>query len=1029
MSSDFHSSSELELRLRRTCAELDRRLRSGETGVAQQLLANDAEISADEDLAIELVYTEFVTLEELGAAPSPHEILDRYPQWKDRLERLLKVHDAFRDNEIDLTRSSDTVAGIDSTRDGISSRSNGPAGPARRQVGQYEILEEIDRGGMGIVYKARQRGLNRIVAIKLIRSDDASDSERARFRAEAESAAKLQHPNIVQIHEVGEEDGCEFLSMEYIEGGSLEKRLARERLSIGDSARLMATLAKAIHYAHEQGIVHRDLKPGNILLSGDVPKIADFGLAKRMLVGSDAQTQTGAVLGTPCYMSPEQAEGKTRDIAPPTDVYALGAILYELLVGRPPFQGDTPLETMDLIRSREPERPAAITPKLPRDLETICLKCLRKEPMRRYVSAQALADDLHRFLDHEPIRARRVSLVERGWRWSCRRPAISGLVAMLLLVSMVAGAIVVEQQRHVGELAKSAEATKRNAAKVQQRAEAATQEAGANLREAKQAIERLSLLGANLHDQPGMGKTAQRTVEEALAQYRVMLEKYGNDHSVRWEAARGFERAGFIQLELGQFKSAEQTLKQGVQLSRTLQQNPQIDYERAGILILLAHTQRSLQNWKESEASYHAAIELLEDLVAKFPTENVYATRLANTRVNLCVVLMQDDRHDIAQQAYCRAIQLHRGAIERSAGFETSSTSTDEDVNADEAPREEILAAQTLRRRVVQHGDGLLVRLVQGRYLSELALTIDDLGLLLQERGDSELAQVAIREALELRQLGIRHARGEDWRRFFLARSHRHVGQVEYSRRNYQAAATEFEDALLVLKKLAADFPNRVNYQSRLGIAHTDIGRVRRDMKQFEVAQQNHHSAVAIHERLVKNDPSLETLKDDLANSLYHMGRTLVASGHPAEAIERLERTLELDPDSARAANELAWLLVMAPDHQIRDPQRALPLAERAVELGPQSGNYWNSLGVAHYRCGNDDDAIAALMQSVELRGGGDALDWHFLAMAHARKGDRDLAVEWFERARQWCLTQNPLSDELRRTQAEAGRVIESLGR
>ena len=749
MSSDFHSSSELELRLRRTCAELDRRLRSGETGVAQQLLANDAEISADEDLAIELVYTEFVTLEELGAAPSPHEILDRYPQWKDRLERLLKVHDAFRDNEIDLTRSSDTVAGIDSTRDGISSRSNGPAGPARRQVGQYEILEEIDRGGMGIVYKARQRGLNRIVAIKLIRSDDASDSERARFRAEAESAAKLQHPNIVQIHEVGEEDGCEFLSMEYIEGGSLEKRLARERLSIGDSARLMATLAKAIHYAHEQGIVHRDLKPGNILLSGDVPKIADFGLAKRMLVGSDAQTQTGAVLGTPCYMSPEQAEGKTRDIAPPTDVYALGAILYELLVGRPPFQGDTPLETMDLIRSREPERPAAITPKLPRDLETICLKCLRKEPMRRYVSAQALADDLHRFLDHEPIRARRVSLVERGWRWSCRRPAISGLVAML----------------------------------------------------------------------------------------------------------------------------------------------------------------------------------------------------------------------------------------------------------------------------------------VQGRYLSELALTIDDLGLLLQERGDSELAQVAIREALELRQLGIRHARGEDWRRFFLARSHRHVGQVVYSRRNYQAAATEFEDALLVLKKLAADFPNRVNYQSRLGIAHTDIGRVRRDMKQFEVAQQNHHSAVAIHERLVKNDPSLETLKDDLANSLYHMGRTLVASGHPAEAIERLERTLELDPDSARAANELAWLLVMAPDHQIRDPQRALPLAERAVELGPQSGNYWNSLGVAHYRCGNDDDAIAALMQSVELRGGGDALDWHFLAMAHARKGDRDLAVEWFERARQWCLTQNPLSDELRRTQAEAGRVIESLGR
>jgi len=1030
MSSDSHSPGELELRLRQACAELDQRLRGGEREVAQQLLASDPDIAANEDLAIELIYTEFATLEELGADPSPHETLDRFPQWRSRLERLLKVHDVFRgDDEIDLKRSSDTVTGLDSTHDGTSSRKGRADAPTRRRVGQYEILEEVDRGGTGIVYRARQEGLNRIVAVKSIRSADASESERARFRGEAESAAKLQHPNIIQIYDVGEQDGCGFLSMEYIEGGSLEKRLERESLSIREAAQLIATLAEAIHFAHERGIVHRDLKPGNILLADNVPKIGDFGLAKRMIAGSGVQTQTGAVLGTPCYMSPEQAEGKTRDVGPATDVFALGAILYELLVGRPPFLDDTPLKTMDLIRNREPERPSAIVSKLPRDLETICLKCLSKKPAHRYTSAQELADDLNRFLDHEPIHARRVSPFERAWRWTCRRPAISGLAATLLIVTIAGGFIVAWQQRHVGELSKSAEVTKREVAEIQQQAEAATAKAGANLREAKQAIERLSSLGMTLHDQPGMGETARGAVEQALEQYRVLLEQYGDDEGVRREAARGFERAGFIQLELGQLTSAEQTLKQGVELYDTLLRTTNIDFERVSIRTTLAHTERKLQKWEESEVSYQAAVTLLEKLVAAHPTDNRYVLGLANTLVNLSLVLKHDGRLEMAQQAYCRAIRLQTTVIERSAGFEASETPDDSIETVDETARREILFVQALRRRVVGRGQRTLVALIRGHHLSELAISVDDLGGLLLERGQTDMAEIAIREALELRQLCANHARGEDWRQFFLARSHTNIGDLEYFRGNFEKATNAYEDAVLVLDNLATAFPNRVPYQSELGLAYTKLGSALRRRKQFNDALLNHRKAITIHGRLVANDSTLQALKNDFAHSVYQMGLTFQASDRLNEALKNFQRSLELNPDSPRAANHVAWTLLMAPDHSVRDSSQALSLAQHAVELVPQSGSYCNTLGVAHYRNGDDEKAIVTLMRSIELRAGGDGFDWFFLAMAHAHQGDEDLAKEWFERAQTWCLTQDPISDELQSIQAEASRAIEELDR
>jgi WD40 repeat protein/serine/threonine protein kinase len=342
-----------------------------------------------------------------------------------------------------------------------------PVGEAPR-IANYEILGELSRGGMGVVYRARQVGLNRLVALKMILAGPhAGPRELARFRDEAEAVARLRHPNIIQIYDIGESEGHPFIAMEYVAEGSLAQKLRGAPQPLRPAAKLVEVLARAIHYAHEHGIIHRDLKPANVLLQSELtqrrqgakeslgglaplrelcPKISDFGLAKR-LDGPSGRTQSGELLGTPSYMAPEQAAGRADQIGPATDVYALGAILYELLTGRPPFQGASGLDTVVRVLHEEPARPRSLRPGLSRDLETICLKCLSKEPERRYASAEALAEDLHRFLDGRPILARPVGPVEYAWQWARRRPHAAALLAGMVMVAGVGFAGVTWQWR------------------------------------------------------------------------------------------------------------------------------------------------------------------------------------------------------------------------------------------------------------------------------------------------------------------------------------------------------------------------------------------------------------------------------------------------------------------------------------------------------------------------------------------------------------------------------------------------------
>jgi non-specific serine/threonine protein kinase/serine/threonine-protein kinase len=360
----------------------------------------------------------------------------------------------------------------DADTPGPAAPTAGPGTAGRPTVPGYEILRELGRGGMGVVYQARQVSLNRSVALKVILAGPhAGGEQKARFRIEAEAVARLQHPNIVQIHEVGEHDGHAYLALEFVDGDNLARRQAGTPLPPAPAARLVETLALAVDYAHRHGVVHRDLKPANVLLTADgTPKVTDFGLAKRLDVDV-GRTRSGDVLGTPSYMAPEQASGEGKLIGSAADVYALGAILYECLTGRPPFRGATVLATLWQVGTQEPVPPGRLQPGLPCDLETICLKCLHKEPARRYPSAAALAEDLRRFQAREPIVARPVGPLERGWKWARRRPGPAAAVALavLLVVGLAISSLLISQRERAAREARQDEASARSQAEKEKK--------------------------------------------------------------------------------------------------------------------------------------------------------------------------------------------------------------------------------------------------------------------------------------------------------------------------------------------------------------------------------------------------------------------------------------------------------------------------------------------------------------------------------------------------------------------------------
>jgi eukaryotic-like serine/threonine-protein kinase len=384
---------------------------------------------------LDALIAEYEQAAEQGQPMNQDDFLRQHPEFAAELREYFADAAVFAKLIPPLTPSLEETQ----PHEGVTRASRRP-GTKVPYLGDYEILEELGSGGMGIVYKARQQKLKKIVALKMIKVGQlASEEEVRRFQAEARAAAKLDHPGIVAVHEVGVDRGQHYYTMDYVAGGSLSSLYREQPVAPHRAAELVKKLAEAMHYAHSQGVVHRDLKPANVLLTtSGAPRITDFGLAKSLSPGDDSigftMTEPGQVLGTVGYMSPEQAAGKTSLVNTPTDIYSLGAILYALLTSRAPFVGDSPSVTILQVINKEPVSLRALNSSVPRDLETICLKCLEKEQDKRYRTAQLLADDLARFLDGRPVLARPLSSAARTVRWCRRNPSLAALGSMLILV-------------------------------------------------------------------------------------------------------------------------------------------------------------------------------------------------------------------------------------------------------------------------------------------------------------------------------------------------------------------------------------------------------------------------------------------------------------------------------------------------------------------------------------------------------------------------------------------------------------------
>ena len=537
------------------------------------------------------------------------------------------------------------------------------------QVAGYNTLEVLGAGGMGIVYKAHQERLDRFVALKMIRAGGgARPEDLARFETEAKAVAAIEHNNIIKIFDIGEQDGLPYFSLEYLPGGSLSQRIGGKPQPFDQAAHIVETLARAIHVAHEHKVIHRDLKPANVLFAADgTLKITDFGLVKR-LESDSKQTRSGSILGTPSYMAPEQARGESQTVGPAADQYALGAILYDLLTGRPPFQGTSVLDTLEMVRSKEPVAPSQLQPKTPRDLETICLKCLEKDVARRYPDVLALAEDLRRYSAGETILARPVSAAERLWRW-CKRNRrvayLSAAVALLLVVVTLVSVISAVRLKSANTVAEE----KRAQAVA---AVGAANEGNRNAVDA--AVELIVLFTRTLRDVPAIQNVREQTLDttigrlsavaQAMIAQRGYVEWGPRDEENNWRSlARAYQAQAAVSLSRNKFADAMEQFRQVEEIiARLAAADPDDLAKQVNLLKIqrqLGYVSVDRLGDTEGAQKYlRKAVEISRACHAKKPDDDGYKGELANSLGNLAGSEMALGHLEKARELYHEEIAV-----------------------------------------------------------------------------------------------------------------------------------------------------------------------------------------------------------------------------------------------------------------------------------------------------------------------------------------------------------------------------------
>jgi tetratricopeptide (TPR) repeat protein len=875
----------------------------------------------------------------------------------------------------------------------------------------YQILQELGRGGMGVVYKARQRALGRVVALKMILAGPyAGIRQLVRFRAEAQAVARLQHPNIVQVYEVGELGDRPFFSMEYVGGGTLEKHLAGNPLPPAAAAELVETLARAMQAAHDQGIVHRDLKPANILLAAGeneppeasqasgrkeesggsspplakvTPKITDFGLAKH-LEEEVGPTKTGTVLGTPSYMAPEQAAGLNREIGVPADVYALGAILYECLTGRPPFKAATPLETLEQVRTQEPVHPSRLQPRLPRDVQTVCLKCLEKEPSRRYASARDLADDLRRFLDGMPIRARPAGRAERLWKWARRRP----LAAALILVSAVAVlSLTAGGWWYNGRLRIAVTDANREREAAQQYA-----------RLAQEVVERMvTRVGeSELLKVPGSDEIRTGLLEEALRYYeRLLREKDNPEPAARRQTAAAYEGIGRVHEAQGRHDAAGENYRQALRLWEELAARapgaPEERHQAALLHLRLARLSKELGRLGPAEEHGINALTAWEDLARKYPGEATYRLDLAAAARMLGWVAARTGRLQRAEELDRQALELHRELVRRfpgDAGYEQALAEAYQnlavlyhDTGRVDDGRAAVAEAVALLEHLVDHHPkdtafqislayccrtlGSLVPLAQQReraerymvkamtiweqlardhsqvayFRAELAQTCQNLGALYLQTGRPEQAERSFQRVIAIYTTLRRDEPANLHHAWYMADAYNNLGLL-YGGKKTEKAREAYQKAQALLEPLVRDNPTVAHMARSLAAAYQNRGSLEKRVAGPQASLEWFDRAVRTASSALRTAPGHAGLRGGLLNAHGDRAQAYGQLGRHAEAARDWERVVELAEDKDRLKFRLQWAgsLIQAGDWQIA--VAAVKDVEAAAAASPETCYY-----------------------------------------------------------------------------------------
>ena len=794
-----------------------------------------------------------------------------------------------------------------------------PSGSRKRfaEIIGFEILEELGRGTMGVVYKARDKSLGRLVALKMVvAGGHAAPDQLARFEIEAHAVASLQHPNIVQIHQIGVSEGLPYLSLEYVEGLPLDRTLDAKPQRPRDALRLVETLARAIHFAHQRHIVHRDLKPANVLIARDgTPKITDFGLAKN-LEGPSSQTKSGTLIGTPSYMAPEQASGEGGIPGPAVDIHALGAILYEMLVGRPPYLGASPYETTMQVVNQEPVRPSRLVPRLPADIETICLKCLQKDAAKRYPDAARLAEDCRRFLAGAPILSRPVSPPERLWRWCLRNPRVAGLaaaVAGLLLVVAVGSsiaAVMLTNERNAKEAQREAAVDARLAAEAASRladeqrlaAESARKEADVNARLATEqaglALSTMQLLvdkvQTQLEDAPRTQTLKRELLETAIEGLKAVAKQGEGSTSIETTMLAAHMRTGNMFRQLGATDDAMKEYEICLDIARRRSlAHPDNDASQgnlAAVLDVLGDMRQELsRDMTAALDSYMQSLRIWKELRAKPPgTQSpippmTIAQNLAEATTKVAVTKLRLGDPVEALPLLKEAIGLRRELCEAMPDDE----SLDQDLARSFSALGEVafltgqsdLAATYYEESLTRRQKRLMATPDDLGAKLELANTLGNYGELWLRTGNLAAARRHFDRALELNRELLAIDSDLIEHQFGVAVDLYRQGVLETLAGDSATARTRFDECLAMREKIAARDPRNESRQRELMLAVARSG--------------DHRRAAMLAERIRTGQDDPERLID-LARC-YAQCSAAAATDAPASTeayAERAEATL-----------------------------------------------------------------------------------------------------------------------------------------